>query len=379
MCAECVEEAEMAERDEQEAAAAEARGGGRLDRDWEPRVNIELLAQAWSNLEHAVLGELAGWSDGDRPQDYRGYNSVDGWRQGAWRSLVWDTVEEGGASVDRCGTAMCMAGWIGQTDATNRALAAAGGTLSPGALAAAGNWVVDDATFVAWGEWERGRRGYGLTPDHLVAAEVHSEMFRARPDDPPEYVITQMVGGEEVSMITAEKRAQHVLGLTYSETQDLFTGDNSLMTLRSLVATLIFEEKARRARKAEVVRKAEQEAAAQMAAREAEVVATAVDAPNLDSDPGEWLEWARGRFSALEAIGLDAGEATEVIVTTVARIVSEGARVMISDAEAEARHAAEAARDDEEEVAAGLYAEDSDSEGDPQPPFEGTWGSVDPR
>jgi len=109
------------------------------------------------------------------------------------------------------------------------------------------------------------------------------------------------------------------------------------------------------------------------------VVATAVDAPNLDSDPGEWLEWARGRFSALEAIGLDAGEATEVIVTTVARIVSEGARVMISDAEAEARHAAEAARDDEEEVAAGLYAEDSDSEGDPQPPFEGTWGSVDPR
>lgn len=128
------------------------------------------------------------------------------WTQAEWRLPEFVRVEDG--EPDRCGSAMCFAGWAAQLDG--------------------GHWLL---------EKEADRRVFPWASNDLLLAAA---------DDPADRVIRVLqhlpYGQTEVFATSARDRAMRLLGLTQLEADRLFDGVNSAMRLTFLVERLLAGE-----------------------------------------------------------------------------------------------------------------------------------------
>lgn len=193
-----------------EAEAAEART---------PRINVDLLNQAWEAIEAGIRAEMV--ADPELTfTEVRRMTRVDGWDQGAWRGVAM--------VGDRCQSTRCAAGWVTHLDAVARG---------------AGGWLLDEQRMIDLFKT-------GVREDHQFTARhvPQPSWLEPREDDPREDVRTAVYGTTVVRYVQAETRAKRLLGLTDQEAHDLFVDRNNLDTLRLKLATLRAEELTRRAR-----------------------------------------------------------------------------------------------------------------------------------
>lgn len=204
-----------------------------LQLDLVPRVDIELLQEAWSNAEEGIALRLA--MDNVDPKAARHSSYVNGWRQDRWRTarLVND-------SEDQCTTTGCVAGWVVQVDAERRG---------------AGGWLIADLDLA-----KMYTQRHPLSPfvSHFFQnlSGDPGDQLVARDDDPDHAVQTTTItyGADlvrldepiEVKYVSIEARAKRVLGLTTHESDRLFDGVIELEDVRRHIACLVAEERARR-------------------------------------------------------------------------------------------------------------------------------------
>lgn len=229
----------------------------RLDDIDPPHVDIDRLLQVWERIEASVREDAAYLVSGQAD----GRVVLDGWDQTKWRSATMVN--------DRCQTAMCLAGWTAELDATERGEAADG-------------WVADKSMLEVWARWAR--KPNASDPfyddavedaDQFVALQLAGDLgegLAPRDDDPvtdieshPVHLPNRLVKRDElgvavgprvlrVNYVPARRRAKRLLGLTDAEASDLFHQDNTLEILRRKIHTVVAAERVRRQRRVIIAR-----------------------------------------------------------------------------------------------------------------------------
>ncbi len=185
--------------------------------DRTPRIDIELLDEVWRTIEHNVLTEAVRL--GVPLNQVYERNSLDGWDQDHWRTVV--------DNGEHCGTVMCFAGWTAHLEAVRRG-------------DKTGGWVVPEQRLIELDD--------GTVEDEDDELLYEDDLI-AVPGDDPMFISTHRHLGN-VGVVTARYRAYRVLGLNDEERGRLFDGDNTFADVQRLVNKFRQEELMRRARQA---------------------------------------------------------------------------------------------------------------------------------
>lgn len=234
-----------------------------LERDDPPHVDMERLQRVWEQIEMSALADAIYLPR----KQVENLTSIDGWYQGNWRVALMDD------HTNRCNTAMCLAGWTTHLDAQER------GDIT-------GGWLVSHEDLIA-NKLRLHDTGHSIYRDPSITersayvtgllAEDRADGLVPREDDPAEHIRDFQVevprhlryqdphpleqadghvahGWTKVASVGVEQRATRLLGLTPTEAERLFSGDNTLAELRGRVHATIAAERLRRVRHAEIER-----------------------------------------------------------------------------------------------------------------------------
>lgn len=159
-----------------------------------PTINVDLLRQVVAHIKVLVTAQTQ--------PEYSG----DVWDQNQWRTGAFYSLQAAKLDIrqDRCGTAMCVAGWAIELDAKNR-------KVNPLDI-----WVTGPDDAYAFSVW--------ATPEEIRRADG----------------VYHLSGTDQRMVVNAGSRAADLLGLTPYEADTLFNGiDTEIDELEKLVEEII--------------------------------------------------------------------------------------------------------------------------------------------